>query len=79
MSRYYRKRPSNTKEHILAKKMSKVVTDDFACDLDGAGYYIAADYPPIIFHRLETIYLAAKDEYDRIMGNEVTTEGYGKW
>ncbi|MGA1048392.1 MAG: hypothetical protein ACO3UU_10290 [Minisyncoccia bacterium] len=79
MSRYSIRRPTNDKETKVSNKISRALTEDFACDLDGVGYYISSEHPPIIFWRLETVYLAAKDEHDRIMGKEVTTEGYGKW
>lgn len=79
MSRYSIRKPINTKEHITAKKISKALTEDFSVDIENAGYYLSSEHPPIIFHRLEALYLAAKDEHDRIMGREVTTEGFGKW
>jgi hypothetical protein len=79
MSRYSIRKPINSKEHILSKKVARALTEDFSTDIEGAGYYLSSDYPPIIFHRLETMYLAAKDEHDKIMGREVETEGFDKW
>jgi hypothetical protein len=80
MSRYSTRKPAVTKEQQVAKKVARALTEDFNSDLEGVGYSISADHAPIIFHRLETMYLASKDEHDRIMGREVETEGYtNKW
>ena len=79
MSRYSIRKPAVTAEHRVATKIAKALTEDFNCDIEGVGYYIGSDFAPIIFHRLETMYLASKDEHDRIMGREVETEGFGKW
>ena len=73
MSRYSIRKPAVTAEHRVATKIAKALTEDFNCDIEGVGYYIGSDFAPIIFHRLETMYLASKDEHDRIMGREVSS------
>ena len=79
MSGYSIRKPSNSSEHIMSKKVARALTEDFSTDIEGAGYYLSSDYPPMIFYRLETMYLAAKDEHDKIMGRPVETEGFNKW
>lgn len=74
MSRYSIRKPAITGEMRQAKKVARMLTEDFTHNLEHVGYYIGANLPPIIFYRLETMYLAAKDEHDRIMGREVETE-----
>ena len=78
MSRFSVRKPSVTREHRTATKIARALTEDFNCDIEGVGYYIGSDFPPIIYYRLETMYLASKDEHDRIMGREVETEGFRK-
>lgn len=65
-----------TPEQQTAKKVSRLLTEDFSLDLEHLGYWLASEFPVIIFRRLEVVYLAAKDEYDRLMGEDVETEGY---
>jgi len=79
MSRYSIRKPSVTTEQRIAKRIAKTMTEDFSSDIERIGYSIGADFPPIIFYRLETMYLAAKDEHDRIMGREVETERFDRW
>lgn len=79
MSRYSIRKPRITSEHKIAKKIARAMTEDFSSNIESVGYSIGADFPPIIFYRLETMYLAAKDEHDRIMGREVETEGFNRW
>ena len=79
MSRYSIRKPRVTTEQRLAKRLGRLLTEDFSANIEGIGYSIGADMPPIIFYRLETMYLAAKDEHDRIMGREVETEGFNRW
>lgn len=79
MSRYSIRKPSVTTEQRIAKRIAKIMTEDFSSDIERIGYSIGADFPPIIFYRLETMYLAAKDEHDRIMGREVETERFDRW
>lgn len=79
MSRYSVRKPTATTEQKVAKRIARTMTEDFSSNIEAIGYSIGKDFPPIIFYRLETIYLAAKDEHDRIMGREVETEGFETW
>jgi hypothetical protein len=74
---YSIRRPTTTNEDRIAKQIGRILTSDMGISLDLVGYSIANQLPPIIFYRLETMFLAAKDEHDTIMGNPVETEQYG--
>lgn len=74
---YSIRRPTVTNEDRVAKQIGRALTSDMGISLDLVGYSLANQLPPIVFYRLETIYLAAKDEHDTIMGRPVETEKYG--
>lgn len=78
MSRYSIRKPAVSTEQKMANRIGRILTEDFSSNLDSIGYYLGS-LPPIIFYRLETLYLSAKDEHDRIMGREVETEHYDKF
>ena len=59
-----------TEEQKQAKKIARIMTEDFSVDLDLLGSWIVRDFPVIIFRRFEVVYLSAKYEYDKLMGVE---------
>lgn len=59
-----------TDEQKVAKKIGKLLTEDFSNNLEIMGRSLVSDLPTIIFRRLEVVYLAAKEEYDTIMGED---------
>lgn len=72
-----RRKPVVTNEDRVAKQIGRALTSDMGISLDLVGYSLSSQLPPIVFYRLETLYLAAKDEHDTIMGRKVETEKYG--
>jgi hypothetical protein len=59
-----------TAEQRQAKKLAKLLTEDFSINLELIGHFIAYENPNIIIRRLEVVYLAAQDSYDRMIGDK---------
>jgi hypothetical protein len=59
-----------TPEQRQAKKIGRLLTEDFSHDLESIGHYIAYESPTIIIRRLEVVYLSAQDSYDRMIGDK---------
>lgn len=59
--------PRSTKESRTAEQLGKLLTQDFAVDLEGVGYYLIRNLPLINYHRFEVVSLTAKEEYDKLM------------
>jgi hypothetical protein len=57
----------HTKESRMAEQLGKLLTQDFAVDLERAGYYMVRNLPLINYHRLEVLSLTAMEEYDKLM------------
>ena len=62
-----RRTATHTKESRLAEKIGKLLTQDFAVDLERVGYYIVRNLPLINYHRLEVLSLTSMEEYDKLM------------
>lgn len=59
-----------TLEQRQAKKLARLLTEDFTINLDMLGHFIAFEQPNIILRRLEVVYLSALETYDRITGDK---------
>jgi hypothetical protein len=57
----------HTKETRAAEQLGKLLTQDFAVDLERVGYYMVRNLPLINYHRLEVLSLTAMEEYDKLM------------
>ena len=57
----------HTKETRAAEQLGKLLTQDFAVDLERVGYYIVRNLPLINYHRLEVLSLTSMEEYDKLM------------
>lgn len=58
---------SHNKETRLAEQIGRLLTQDFAVDLERVGYYIVRNLPLINYHRLEVLSLTSMEEYDKLM------------
>jgi hypothetical protein len=62
-----RRTATHNKETRLAEQIGKLLTQDFAVDLERVGYYIVRNLPLINYHRLEVLSLTSMEEYDKLM------------
>ena len=60
--------PSYNKEVRAAEKLGKFITEDFSLDMERVGFYLVQNLPTIVYHRLDVLFLAAQEEYDRMIG-----------
>ena len=69
MARYISRwaEPKNTKEVRAAERIAKIITEDFALDLERVGYYLVRNHPTIVYHRFDVMALTASEEYDTLM------------
>lgn len=58
---------SHNKETRLAEQIGRLLTQDFAVDLERVGFYIVRNLPLINYHRLEVLSLTSMEEYDKLM------------
>lgn len=56
----------HTKESRQAEKIAKLLTEDFAMDLERVGYYLVRNLPRIVYHRLDVISLSAQEEFEKL-------------
>lgn len=54
------------KESRKAEQLAKLLTEDFAVDLERVGYYLVRNLPMIVFHRFDVLALSAQEEYDKL-------------
>lgn len=54
------------KETRKAEQLAKLLTEDFAVDLERVGYYLVRNLPMIVFHRFDVLALSAQEEYDKL-------------
>ena len=57
----------HTKETRAAEQLGKLLTQDFAVDLERVGYFMVRNLPLINYHRLEVLSLTSMEEYDKLM------------
>jgi len=57
-----------TLEQKQAKKLAKLLTEDFNINLYSMGHFIWFEQHAIVFHRLEEVYLSAKEAHDQMWG-----------
>lgn len=62
-----RRTATHNKETRLAEQIGKLLTQDFAVDLERVGFYIVRNLPLINYHRLEVLSLTSMEEYDKLM------------
>ena len=62
-----RRTATANKETRLAEQLGKLLTQDFAVDLERVGYYMVRNLPLINYHRFEVLSLTAMEEYDKLM------------
>ena len=62
-----RRTATHNKETKMAEQLGRLLTQDFAVDLEGVGYYLIRNLPLINYHRFEVVSLTAKEEYDKLM------------
>ena len=62
-----RRTATHTKESRVAEQLGKLLTQDFAVDLERVGYYMVRNLPLINYHRLEVLSLTSMEEYDKLM------------
>jgi hypothetical protein len=62
-----RRTATHNKETRLAEQIGKLLTQDFAVDLERVGYYLVRNLPLINYHRFEVLSLTAQEEYDKLM------------
>lgn len=62
-----RSEASKTKETRAAEQLGKLLTQDFAVDLERVGFYLVRNLPLINYHRFEVMSLSAMEEYDKLM------------
>lgn len=62
-----RRTASHNKETRMAEQLGKLLTQDFAVDLERVGYYMVRNLPLINYHRFEVLGLTAMEEYDKLM------------
>ena len=62
-----RRTATHTIESRMAEQLGKLLTQDFAVDLERVGYYLVRNLPLINYHRFEVVSLTAMEEYDKLM------------
>jgi hypothetical protein len=62
-----RRTATHNKETRMAEQLGKLLTQDFAVDLERVGYYMVRNLPLINYHRLEVLSLTSMEEYDKLM------------
>lgn len=62
-----RRTATHNKETKMAEQIGKLLTQDFAVDLERVGFYIVRNLPLINYHRFEVLSLTAMEEYDKLM------------
>jgi hypothetical protein len=62
-----RRTATHNKETKTAEQLGRLLTQDFAVDLERVGYYMVRNLPLINYHRLEVLSLTAMEEYDKLM------------
>jgi hypothetical protein len=62
-----RRTASHNKETRTAEQLGKLLTQDFAVDLERVGFYIVRNLPLINYHRFEVLSLSAQEEYDKLI------------
>ena len=62
-----RRTATHTKESRMAEQLGKLLTQDFAVDLERVGFYLVRNLPLINYHRLEVLSLTSMEEYDKLM------------
>jgi len=62
-----RRTATHNKETKMAEQLGRLLTQDFAVDLERVGYYMVRNLPLINYHRLEVLSLTAMEEYDKLM------------
>ena len=62
-----RRTATHTKESRMAEQLGKLLTQDFAVDLERVGYFMVRNLPLINYHRLEVLSLTSMEEYDKLM------------
>jgi hypothetical protein len=62
-----RRTATHNKETRMAEQLGRLLTQDFAVDLERVGYYMIRNLPLINYHRLEVLSLTAMEEYDKLM------------
>ena len=62
-----RKQASHNKETRTAEQLGRLLTQDFAVDLERVGFYLVRNLPLINYHRFEVLGLTAMEEYDKLM------------
>jgi hypothetical protein len=62
-----RRTATHNKETKMAEQIGKLLTQDFAVDLERVGFYMVRNLPLINYHRFEVLSLTAMEEYDKLM------------
>ena len=62
-----RRTATHNKESKMAEQLGRLLTQDFAVDLERVGFYIVRNLPLINYHRLEVLSLTSMEEYDKLM------------
>ena len=62
-----RRTASHNKETRMAEQLGRLLTQDFAVDLERVGFYMVRNLPLINYHRLEVLSLTSMEEYDKLM------------
>jgi hypothetical protein len=62
-----RRTATHNKETRMAEQLGKLLTQDFAVDLERVGFYMVRNLPLINYHILEVLSLTAMEEYDKLM------------
>jgi hypothetical protein len=62
-----RRTATHNKETKIAEQLGRLLTQDFAVDLERVGFYMVRNLPLINYHRLEVLSLTAMEEYDKLM------------
>ena len=62
-----RRTATHNKETRMAEQFGRLLTQDFAVDLERVGFYMVRNLPLINYHRLEVLSLTSMEEYDKLM------------
>jgi hypothetical protein len=62
-----RRAATHNKESKIAEQLGRLLTQDFAVDLERVGFYMVRNLPLINYHRFEVLSLTAMEEYDKLM------------
>jgi hypothetical protein len=62
-----RRTATHNKETRMAEQLGRLLTQDFAVDLERVGFYMVRNLPLINYHRLEVLSLTSMEEYDKLM------------